>query len=75
MNKYCEILCRLFTNELFVECYFITSGKTLREALLFMEGKEDTGFGVHTMLFGSGEEENQCLPDVHSTCWKFMAVF
>lgn len=41
MNKYCEILCRLFTNELFVECYFITSGKTLREALLFMEGKED----------------------------------
>lgn len=57
MNKYWEILCRLFTKELFVECCFITSGKTLREALLFIEGKEDTGFREHTTFFRCGEEE------------------
>lgn len=57
MNKYWEILCRLFTKELFVECCFITSGKTLREALLFIEGKEDTGFRERTTFFRCGEEE------------------
>lgn len=59
MNKYWEILCRLFTNELFVKCYFTTSGKMLRKALLFTEEKGDTGLGVHTTLFKTGRKKRQ----------------
>lgn len=75
MNKSWEILCRLFSNEFFGECYFISSGKTLREAQLVTEEKEDTGLEHTPRYFSVVRKKRQCLADVHCICWGSMTLF